>query len=276
MAGQRDPPEGLAPVGAEAARGLLLVVADLLEHRHHLADHQRQRDEDGGHDHARRGEDDLEAGPLQRRAEPAVAAVVDEHQREADDDRRDRERYVEQRAQDPLAPEVVAHQQDRDGQPEDQVDQHREEGDVDGQGERVRDLRRRGASRSRRRARAERALEDEVRSARRPASRRSRRRRCAAPSARRRARGRTTPACAASRLGGLGGSARGCQLSRRASLLWSTSSTTMTTSATTSRIAATAEAAGLVAVLDEGRRARRPPRCDRAGCRTAAPASRTR
>ena len=49
---QGDPPERLAGVGPEAARGLLLLVADLLEHRHDLADHQRQRDEAGGHDHA--------------------------------------------------------------------------------------------------------------------------------------------------------------------------------------------------------------------------------
>ena len=130
-AGERDPAEGLAPVRPEALRRLLLVVADLLEHRHHLADDERQRDEDGGHDHARRGEDDLEAGVLQRGAEPAVPAVVDQHEREADDDRRDREGYVEQRAEDPLAREVVAHQQDRDRQAEDQVDEDREEGDVE-------------------------------------------------------------------------------------------------------------------------------------------------
>ena len=52
-AGQRDPPERLAGAGAEAAGRLLLVVADLGEHRHDLADDQRQRHEAGGHDHAR-------------------------------------------------------------------------------------------------------------------------------------------------------------------------------------------------------------------------------
>ena len=122
-AGQRDPPERLHRVGAEAPGGLLLVVADLLEHRHHLADHQRQRHEHGRHDHAGGGEDDLEAGLLQARAEPSVAAVVDQHQGQADHDRRDRERYVEHRGQHPLAGEVVADQQDRDGQAEHQVDQ---------------------------------------------------------------------------------------------------------------------------------------------------------
>ena len=58
---QGDPAEGLDGVGAEAAGRLLLLVADLLEHRHDLADHQRQRDEHGGHDHAGGGEDDLDA-----------------------------------------------------------------------------------------------------------------------------------------------------------------------------------------------------------------------
>ena len=61
-AGQRDPQEGLAGVGPEAAGGLLLVVADLGQDRHDLADDQRQGHEAGRHDHARRTEDDLEAG----------------------------------------------------------------------------------------------------------------------------------------------------------------------------------------------------------------------
>ena len=39
---RRNVCHALAP---EAARGLLLVVADLVEHRHHLADDQRQRHE---------------------------------------------------------------------------------------------------------------------------------------------------------------------------------------------------------------------------------------
>ncbi len=61
-AGQGDPAEGLPGVGPEAACGLLLVVAHLLQHRHDLADDQRQRHEDRRHDHAGRGEDHLEAG----------------------------------------------------------------------------------------------------------------------------------------------------------------------------------------------------------------------
>ena len=48
-------------VGTEAAGRLLLVVADLVEDRDDLADHQRQRHEAGRHDHAGRVEDDLAA-----------------------------------------------------------------------------------------------------------------------------------------------------------------------------------------------------------------------
>ena len=135
--GQRDPAEGLQRVGAEAAGGLLLLVADLLEHRHDLADHQRQRHEDGGQHDAGRGEDDLEAGVLQGRAEPAGAAAVDQHQGEADDDRRDRQRQVEQGAEQPLARELVAHQQQRDPDPEDGVDDDGGDRDDHGQAQRV-------------------------------------------------------------------------------------------------------------------------------------------
>ena len=105
--------------------------------RDHLADDQRQRDEHGRHDHAGRGEDDLEADLLQGRAEPAVPAVVDEQQRQADDDGRDRERHVDERAEQPLAPELVADQQQRDAHAEHQVDEYGEHGERPGQLERV-------------------------------------------------------------------------------------------------------------------------------------------
>ena len=136
-AGQGDPPERLGTVGSEAAGGLLLVVADLGQHRDDLADHQGQRHETGRHDHAGRGVDDVEVLRLQRRPEPPVAAVVDEHQGEAHDHRRHRQGYVEHRGQRPLAGELVAHQQDRHRDAEDQVDQHRDAGHLQGQQQRV-------------------------------------------------------------------------------------------------------------------------------------------
>ncbi len=57
----------LQRVGPEAAGRLLLLDADLLEHRHDLADDQRQGHEAGGHDDARRREDDVDAAFVQRR-----------------------------------------------------------------------------------------------------------------------------------------------------------------------------------------------------------------
>ena len=46
-------------------RRLLLLVADLLEHRDDLADHQRQGHEGRGHDDAERRVDDVDAGALE-------------------------------------------------------------------------------------------------------------------------------------------------------------------------------------------------------------------
>ena len=125
---QRDAPEGLPRVGAEAAGRLLLLDADLLEHRHDLADDQRQGHEDGGHDDAGRGEDDLEPR-LQGGAEPAVAPAVDQDERQAHHDRRHRQRQVEQGVEQPLAGEPVAHEQDRDADAEHRVDDDGDHGD---------------------------------------------------------------------------------------------------------------------------------------------------
>ena len=77
---QGDAPEGLPPVGAQRRGGLLLLVADLLQHRLDLADHERQRDEDRREHHAGHREDDLDPLVDEPLAEPAVAAV-DEDQR---------------------------------------------------------------------------------------------------------------------------------------------------------------------------------------------------
>ena len=61
---------------------------------------------------------------LERPAEPSVAAAVHEHEREAHDDRRDRDRQVDQGAEQPLAREPVARQQQRDADAEHGVDHH--------------------------------------------------------------------------------------------------------------------------------------------------------
>ena len=70
--------------------------ADLAQHGHDLAHHERQRDEDRGQDHPGGREDDLDPVVDQPAAEPALAAVEQE-QREPDHDRRDRERQVDER-----------------------------------------------------------------------------------------------------------------------------------------------------------------------------------
>ena len=84
--------------------------------------HERQGHEDGGHDDRRVGEEHLEAASLERRPEPAVAPAVDQHQREADDDRRHREGQIDQRAEEAAAGEPVAHQQQRHAHAEHRVD----------------------------------------------------------------------------------------------------------------------------------------------------------
>ena len=64
--GQRDPAEGLPAGGAERARRLLLLVADLAQGRHHLAGDERQGDEDRRDHHRRQREEHLD--PVLRRA----------------------------------------------------------------------------------------------------------------------------------------------------------------------------------------------------------------
>ena len=140
-AGQSDPPEGLQRVGAQAVGGLFLLVAHVLEDGHDLADHQRQGHEDGGHDHARHREHDLEAVVLQGRAEPAVPAVVDQDQGQAHHDGRHRQRQVDERRERPLPRELVAHQDQRHPHTEEQVDQDRDHGDLDAQLKGVDDVR---------------------------------------------------------------------------------------------------------------------------------------
>src|SRR3954471_20278032 len=73
--GQGDPPEGLPAIRTERARGLLLVGAHLAQHRHHLAHHVRERDEDRGQHDPRHGEDHLDADTRELAAEPAALPV---------------------------------------------------------------------------------------------------------------------------------------------------------------------------------------------------------
>ena len=85
-------------------------------------------------------EDHDDAVRLQGRAEPAVAAVVDQQQGEADDDRRDRHRQVDQGRERPLAGELVAHEEQRHPDAEDGVDRDRPQRDLDGDDHGVHDV----------------------------------------------------------------------------------------------------------------------------------------
>ena len=129
---QRDTAEGRERTGAQCRGGLLLVGADLAEHRHDLAHDERQRDEDRREDHRGRREEDLE----RQRPEPAVAAV-EEHDREADDDRRERERQVDDGVEHALAGEAVAHDRERADDAEDRVQRHGDRRDLQREPERV-------------------------------------------------------------------------------------------------------------------------------------------
>ena len=161
---QRDPPERLPAGCAERVRGLLLLVADLAQRRHDLARDERQRDEDRRDHHRRQREEDLDAVPLEPGAEPAGAAVEQE-EREADDDGRERERQVDDRVDDARRRgKRPPHDRERADDAEDGVQRHGDRGDDQRQLERVhrvrvgraspRDARRRGRTRGRRPSRA--------------------------------------------------------------------------------------------------------------------------
>ena len=96
---QGDPPERLPPLRAQRRGGLLLVGADLVQHRLDLADDERQRDEDARQHHAGQAEDDLEAEVVLDEPPNQPADAPQQDQRDADDDGRHRERQVDDRLQ---------------------------------------------------------------------------------------------------------------------------------------------------------------------------------
>ena len=107
-------------VGAERERRLLHLAVELDQHGLHRADDERQR-----HEQQRQQHRELRVGDVD--AERAGRAV-ERQQREPGDDRRQRERQVDQRVDEALAAEPVAHQ--------DPGDQRAREGVDDGGGER--------------------------------------------------------------------------------------------------------------------------------------------
>ena len=87
---------------AERRGGLLLLLADLAQHRYQLARDERQADERRRDRDRGEREHDLVAVLGQPRPEPA-GVREDEHEREADDDRRERQREVDEGAEDASA-----------------------------------------------------------------------------------------------------------------------------------------------------------------------------
>src|SRR4051794_12245936 len=82
---ERDAPKDRERAGAQRRSGLLLLGADLAEHRYHLAHDERKRDEEGREQDARVREEDPDAVVVQPLPEPAVVRV-EEVKRQADDD----------------------------------------------------------------------------------------------------------------------------------------------------------------------------------------------
>ncbi len=120
---------------AEGGRRLLLLRADLLEHRQDLPDHVGERHRRRGHHDPGEREHHLDAVGGQPVAEPAPPAV-DEEQGEPHHHRRDGERDVDERVEQPRAREPVAGQDERHPHAEHRVgrdgDHHHHQGEPEG------------------------------------------------------------------------------------------------------------------------------------------------
>ena len=102
---QRHARERLPAACAERQRGFLLVVALRLHQRDQFARDERKRHENRRQHDAGNGEDDLDVVCRQPRPKPALRAE-EQHVDQAGDDRRDRERQIDQRDQQALSDEI--------------------------------------------------------------------------------------------------------------------------------------------------------------------------
>ena len=117
---QQDAAQHLAPGGAEGRRGFLDLRIELGQDRLDAAHAE-------GQGHEQQGGADAEAGAGQVDVEGAARPVEGE-QREAGHDRGQREGQVDERADEGLALEVVAHEHERDGEAGDGVDDGDDQG----------------------------------------------------------------------------------------------------------------------------------------------------
>ena len=111
-------------VAPKRRRRLLDVEVEVLHHRLHRADDERQADEGERHDHAQRRERDLDPERIEKLPDPAVGRV-DRGQRDAGHRGRQRERQVDDGVEQALEREIVAHQHPGDERAHDQVERSR-------------------------------------------------------------------------------------------------------------------------------------------------------
>ncbi len=132
--GQRHAKEGL-PTGRAQHDGRLLLFAALrLHQRNQLARHEREGDEHGGQHDARHGKDDLEIVRGQRRPEPSLR-TEQQHVDQPRDDRRHRERQIDQRQQQVLAAKLELGDGPRRRHAEHHVERHRDRRDAQREGD---------------------------------------------------------------------------------------------------------------------------------------------
>ena len=122
---QRDAQERLPAARAEHERGLFFLGALRLHQRDQLARDERERDEHGREHDAGQREDDLDAVLGEPRAEQALRAEQ-QHEDQAGDHRRDRERQIDQRDQERAAGESEPRDRPRRRDAEDEVERHRD------------------------------------------------------------------------------------------------------------------------------------------------------
>ncbi len=128
--------EGLPAARAERGRRFLELGIKVEQHRLHRAHHERQADEDQGHQNAERGERNLHAGEREQPAEPAILGEQG-RERNARDRRRQRKRNIDDRIEQPPPRKLVAHQRPGHDRAEDKIDRRRRERKAEAQFQRI-------------------------------------------------------------------------------------------------------------------------------------------
>ncbi len=123
---ENHPGEGLPALGAQAGGSFLDLDLEIVEHRLHRADHERQPDEDQGHSDPEPGVRNLDAKRIEIAPDPAVGGIQ-RGERNARHRGRQGERQVHHGIHNPPAGESVAHQHPGYQEAEDGIDQRGDE-----------------------------------------------------------------------------------------------------------------------------------------------------